>query len=300
MDQRNYRFLACCLAFLGCSSGGNSHPCAPGGERCACYGNGTCDQGLECRSDMCVSNGTNDSGTPGLGGGQGGGASNSTGGGSGDSGVACTPAPPNILAWWPGDGNAKDVVGDHDGVLTGATTFESGHVDAGFRLVGASVSGVLVPSSPTFNIQQVTIEAWVFPRSYPNEAPTILRRDRDANGNSQYILALWNTGQASCNIGKFAVPTGGTVSLGIWSHVACTYDGSVAKLYVNGALVSEADGGQPIPTSSRGLGIGTQADYPIERQFDGTLDEVTLYSRSLSASEITAIFGAGSAGKCRP
>lgn len=37
------------------SDAGSGTPAAcSGGERCACYGNGTCDQGLACLSGLCV------------------------------------------------------------------------------------------------------------------------------------------------------------------------------------------------------------------------------------------------------
>ena len=64
------------LAFAACSgrtvqessSGGTSSACQAGTERCACYGNSTCNSGLECHSDLCVAMATGGSasngGTP--------------------------------------------------------------------------------------------------------------------------------------------------------------------------------------------------------------------------------------------
>src|SRR5262245_55866102 len=51
------------LVLLGCGGGGGSGTggkggttaCAPGTEGCACYGNNTCDSGLQCLSHLCVS-----------------------------------------------------------------------------------------------------------------------------------------------------------------------------------------------------------------------------------------------------
>jgi len=46
--------VALALAAAACSGKGKSSTVAAGKERGACYGNGTCDQGLVCLSQLCV------------------------------------------------------------------------------------------------------------------------------------------------------------------------------------------------------------------------------------------------------
>jgi hypothetical protein len=46
--------------------------------------------------------------------------------------VPCVPPPPNMVAWWPGDGNANDVVGLNSGTLIGGVTFPQGRVGQAF------------------------------------------------------------------------------------------------------------------------------------------------------------------------
>lgn len=72
---------------LACSSGagkatGNDGGCPIGSETCACYGNGTCNQGLTCASTVCVNLGTAGSGGAGGNPGSGGSAPGAGGGGS--------------------------------------------------------------------------------------------------------------------------------------------------------------------------------------------------------------------------
>jgi hypothetical protein len=70
------------------------------------------------------------------------------------------------------------------------------------------------------------------------------------------------------------------------------------KLYVNGALVANSViGPQPIAASSSNLRISGDDNNHV--YFDGLIDEASVYSRALSASEIAAIYNAVSAGKCR-
>lgn len=41
----------------------------------------------------------------------------------------CTQSPPGLMAWWPGDGNARDVVGPNNGTLLNGTTFATRNVE---------------------------------------------------------------------------------------------------------------------------------------------------------------------------
>lgn len=58
--------LLALVAYGGCSDSHDEAPCPAGSERCACYGNHTCDEGLECLSDLCVLLDSSASGAPAL------------------------------------------------------------------------------------------------------------------------------------------------------------------------------------------------------------------------------------------
>lgn len=88
---------------------------------------------------------------------------------------------------------------------------------------------------------------------------------------------------------------------GQWHHVAGTYDGSFVRLYVDsvevgsGTPTSITIGYRLSPDNDLIIGqyTGTCRQYP----FKGDIDEVEIFDRALSASEIQRIFNAGSAGK---
>src|SRR5260370_18137079 len=48
----------------------------------------------------------------------------------------CVPAPPNMVSWWPGDGNANDIQGTNNGVVEGGATFAPAEVLQGFSMNG--------------------------------------------------------------------------------------------------------------------------------------------------------------------
>ncbi|MCK9316395.1 MAG: LamG domain-containing protein [Verrucomicrobia bacterium] len=79
--------------------------------------------------------------------------------------------------------------------------------------------------------------------------------------------------------------TGGKAIENEWTHLAGTYDGSVAQFFVNGVLINTAVfyGGKPNPDSMK-FGLGCRGDdfYP----WTGGIDEFALYGKVLSSVQI--------------
>src|SRR5438093_10317934 len=77
----------------------------------------------------------------------------------------CAPAPSGIVAWWPFQSNAVDIVGGHNGTLTGNVSFASAEVGLGLSITGAP-GGVIVSDSADLNFGpgvDFSIEAWIRP-----------------------------------------------------------------------------------------------------------------------------------------
>jgi hypothetical protein len=84
------------------------------------------------------------------------------------------------------------------------------------------------------------------------------------------------------------VSANGSTSLptNVWTHLAATYDGSRLRLFVNGVAVDNTPSSSLITMSSGPLRIGgnsIRGEY-----FRGLIDEVRIYNRPLSATEIKA------------
>lgn len=85
---------------------------------------------------------------------------------------------------------------------------------------------------------------------------------------------------------------------GRWFHVAVVKQDDRFSIYINGYL---EDSRSPVPsffdTNAASLRLGF---YFLEGSyFNGMIDEAEVFNRALSASEIQAIYNAGSAGKCK-
>jgi hypothetical protein len=91
----------------------------------------------------------------------------------------------------------------------------------------------------------------------------------------------------------------------VFQHVAVTYDKGtgVGRIYRNGEIVAEQILGVFTPQTSYDVYLGLRPagppGNPVEA-YQGLMDEVSIYNRALSASEMQAIYSAGSEGKCRP
>src|SRR5260221_7467038 len=86
-------------------------------------------------------------------------------------------------------------------------------------------------------------------------------------------------------------------SISGWTHVAVVYSNRQPNLFINGVLVRAGLTSTLSSSPSTILGgrIWSGLNYGF---YAGLLDEVSLYNRALSASEIQAIYAAGSSGKC--
>lgn len=219
--------------------------------------------------------------------------------------ATCEPVPSGAVAWWRGENTARDSLGGHHATAVNGATHADGYAGRGFYFNAAANMAFQVPApSALESPSAITVEAWVRPRSFPNGAPSVLRKNEDALGSPQFLLAVGDgssPGLPHFNPGVAgASATGATeLPLNAWTHLAGTYDGSTATLYVNGLVAATTAAAGTIPTSARDLFIGNE-ELLTDRAFDGYIDEVAVYDRALSATEIQAIHDAGNAGKCPP
>ncbi len=134
-----------------------------------------------------------------------------------------------------------------------------------------------------------------------------------------YPIAEWNTGNGTYGVHFHAnvsypgnlyanivdsrgsahliYTTSAVVQTNVFQYVALTYDqaSGVATLYCNGAIALQQTLGSFTPQTTYNLYLGQRPQSGIE--YAGLMDEVSLYNRALSSSEIAAIYHAGATGK---
>ena len=83
----------------------------------------------------------------------------------------------------------------------------------------------------------------------------------------------------------------GALPLNTWTHLAATYSSGALRIYVNGVLVSTQAGTGSIASSTLPLRIGGNTIWG--EYFAGRIDEVKIYNRVLSVTEIAADMAGG-------
>jgi hypothetical protein len=213
----------------------------------------------------------------------------------------CTPPPSGLVGWWKGDGNALDSAGGNNGVAQNIT-YTNGVVGQAFACdpenYGGAYAGVQIPDSPAYVLtNSLTIEGWIRPRG---DGYNIFWRGDNRPGMDPYFLGMWGNNNIKfliCDQDGNTVTVGTTLNYNQWTHVAATLDGSTGtmSIYTNGVLADQTvttvrPFGDLIPGDSPGVGIGNVNDGQNNFPFIGDIDEISLYNRALTASEIQAIW----------
>jgi hypothetical protein len=214
----------------------------------------------------------------------------------------CVPAE-GLRAWWsfePMQGKVPDLSGSgNDG-----TSYQTQSV-AGKRGMGIQIGAnacVLVPDSPSLRLadaQGLTMMAWTRATGCADST-----RDHGLilNKEDTYELGVQCAGlvmqEALNTTGGWNWRGSSGLTASKWQHVAVTWDGRNVTHYVDGQPTDSHPQMGRFSSGASGLGIGCRdvgADgnpTSIREWLAGTLDEVAVYSRALSATELRAYFDA--------
>ena len=225
----------------------------------------------------------------------------------------CITAPTNIVAWWPGDGNGYDYARTNHATISGAT-YVSAVAQQGFSFDGID-DGVTAANDNALNLSttnaNITIEAWINAEVNENDYDVMSiagkRFSPDISGATGYELFLIGGVpgiQLANTVGGIANFIASDDIRGGYHHLVATINRSSTtggNIYVDGVPVLNFN-----PTVVSGslsnaapFRIGEHPTPYFNGWYKGVIDEVTLYRRALTSTEITQLYTAGSAGKCK-
>ncbi len=179
---------------------------------------------------------------------------------------------------------------------TGTTSYSGTALD-----FDGSNDFVSVNSMPELNSANgFTVAAWIKPDVLPftgyrgvfgrgltnQRAPWIY-----GNSGASNIVIHFETGAGS---GDGYITTAGTLTQGVWQHIAFTWDGTNVRAYINGTVDANTDITTnrvlAIPDSTVSIG---RIDYDASSYWDGQIDDVRVYDRALAPSQISALYSSG-------
>jgi hypothetical protein len=199
-------------------------------------------------------------------------------------------APTGLVNWWPADGNAVDIFSGNNGTPEGAFAYTSGESGLAFKFDGTTT--VLTVGAPAIP-PPWTASLWVNRQNAPGTSACLL-------GDASYALKIEQyNGTHKVGFTHFGVadyPFNYTAPTGTWVHLVFVGLTNQTQLYVNGALQDSTNVSISLPRAYIGATLVTTSfvDYML-----GGVDEIALFSRALSSTEISALYAAGSAGMIR-
>jgi len=200
---------------------------------------------------------------------------------------------PGLVGWWrfdEGTGNvAKDSSGfGNNGIIYGAIWVD-GKYGKALSFDGTN-DYVQIPISSSLKLPLWTISAWVETNVVDSAYHEIIRKDGAIGANYLIDLDSANVWDSAFYDGVQwrTASSGITPTIGMFYYVLATWDGTNLKIYVDGILKSSVNYAGSTPDQADTIvNIGSANGY---RFFNGIIDEVRIYNRALSATEIQEIF----------
>lgn len=222
--------------------------------------------------------------------------------------------PQGMVAWWRGESDATESIGETMGTEFPGLSYTSGMVDQAFAFDGVTGCVMNTNTPPMTDIQNTfTMEFWAYPQKGITIPPQSNTGYPGISGQSYAVFPNCGDGsQAGAGVsigtnGIAIIEHGGgympsllsyTAPLDGWVHIAIVYINKQPILYVNGVNVKT---GITSPRSfvypSKDLGGNSMSPWNSYGPYKGFLDEISIYDRALSSQEIASIYNAGPLGK---
>lgn len=210
-----------------------------------------------------------------------------------------------LLAYYTADNTPNDALGNFNGTLTNGATYGTGIISNGFSLDGVNDYVDFGDVLDNDGTQAQSVSFWVKLNSTSNQL--LVGKQNNAipyNGwgvvmvSSKIYYAFFN------NVPSIMAQTENTqvLTTGVWYHVVATYDGSKnasgIKVYIDGSLGTQniiTDTLGSNSSSASGVKATISSRNGSTLMSNSTIDEVGIWNRELSASEVTELYNSGAA-----
>jgi len=231
-------------------------------------------------------------------------ASNSEGSDVQDFTLNVNQSPPctdGMISYWKLEETAapyEDSFGLNDGDCTSCPDPVTGQVGGAQDFDDTEPANTIeIPNSDSYS-SELTLMAWINPDNLDVVDRGIISR------NNSFVLEVESDGDEL----SFTIISGTSfdefesdapeneIPVGIWTHVAATFNSGISTIYINGELIdSKLINFTTIGASFDPYTIGwtSHTQWPGSRYFDGKIDEVAIYDRALSEIEIFDLYMAG-------
>ena len=197
-----------------------------------------------------------------------------------------------LVGWWKFDGDANDSSGNgNHGIVNGGPNHVIGQIGGALQFDGVDDC---VRTGYAAGLPVWTVAIWVkSPAAPSNAAPAgPVHRENNLQINWDHIFAGFRGAAAMRAKNEWYAASFGELQANKWYHLAATYDGENLKAYNNGVLIT--DNPDPSGPPDKEWATLKFARHSIQSHyFEGTLDDIRIYSYDLTADEVAAIYATG-------
>ncbi|MFZ4720452.1 MAG: LamG-like jellyroll fold domain-containing protein [Ilumatobacteraceae bacterium] len=218
----------------------------------------------------------------------------------------CVVDTTGLIGAWPGTDLTARVGPD----LTGSASIGAGRIGSALSLGGADIVGAAgLPAVST----GVTAELWVKPNPNPSGRTQALVTRWEFPGTSistsSFSLRLdaaggliWSTDEDSAIVPVEFRAAASQLFDGAFHHVAATWDALTIAIYVDGVVIGSrpSQGGRLNAAATTPFRVGSEAGIGDPLGFNGSIDELGVWNRALTAEEVAAIAASTTVGRCTP
>ena len=190
------------------------------------------------------------------------------------------------VAFWSLDETSGPIAHDdsgngNDGVVSGTANWTTGKKGGALTFDG-STNYAYVEDDPVLDLTSAgTIELWA-KKDLNAYSQTYIYK-----GSAYRVYERLTTGELAFTWNGTTLITTNQLAAGAWNHIVCTCNGSVRNIYINGELANTGTCASQGPTADP-LYIGSwNGDSNF---YDGQIDNVTLYNRALTPTEVRERF----------
>ena len=209
--------------------------------------------------------------------------------------------PPSGVSRWNFESDLSDSWGENGGIDRTSSGYQSGAIGNYAKQFDGNSDRVVIPHSTSLQFEsEISISAWTYwagggdnnmrvltKRTNPLTRESYgLAKDQFLNKDDSLAFRLYVDGEFSTVDSPNPMPTN------VWVHWVGTWDGTTQRLYKNGNEVASKQATGTLVQNNDNLGIGGRGDGEND-WWKGALDDIQLYSKSLSASEVSNLFKAG-------
>lgn len=199
----------------------------------------------------------------------------------------------DVSAWLPFDGNPHDITGNgFNAMLVGTPTFVPGKIGMAIALDGAN-DYIQLPAK-IGNSAQWTFACWVLWNGGANW-------QRIFDFGEYTLNYMFLTPKSGNNTLRFTIYDGSVeqqintsaLTPGVWTHIAVTISNNVGKIFINGLCVASNTSLTltPLNVNKKYNYLG-KSKYSADPLFNGRLDDVRIYNRALTETEIATLASA--------